>query len=81
MAKLKAKELQAIGWFIENYKLKLQLSTPPTMYFKNEEGKVVTHDLAGIVLEFNAWNEQDQKERAREKRVADTRRVIKSGIL
>ena len=81
MGKLKAKELKAIGWYMETYKLKPQLSVPPTMYFKDEKGELVKHDLAGIVLEHNAWNAEDQKERAREKRVADTRRVIKSGIL
>lgn len=77
--KLTAKDLKAIAWFIKDKNLKPQLSTPPRMYFKEAEGTEVTYELAGIITEWSAWNEEDKKQRAREKRVADTRRAIKRG--
>lgn len=74
---LNAREMKAITWYIKDRNLKPQLSAPPQMHFKNESGDTVTVDLAAIVLEYNAWNDQDKKERAREKRVENTRRLIK----
>ena len=74
---LKAKELKAIEWYVNNYHLKPLLSTPPTMYFKDKDGKVVKETLNGILLEYNAWNDQDKKERSRTKRVADFKKVVR----
>lgn len=74
---LKAAEMKAVAWYVQDRGLKPSLSTPPRMYFKDKEGNQVEADLAGIVTEYKAWNEQDKKERAREKRVADTRRIIR----
>lgn len=78
--KMSAKQLKALEWFIREKSLKPLLSTPPKMYLRNSDGEQVDYDLNGIVLEYEAWNEEDKKERAREKRVKDTRRIIKSGF-
>lgn len=75
--KMSAKDLKALEWYIKDRKLKPQLSSPPKMYFKDENGKSVEADLTGIVLEYNAWNEEDQKRRAREKRIKDTGKLIR----
>lgn len=69
--KLSSKDLKAINWYAQQYQLKPQLSTPPTMYFtKRDSGETLKIDLAGIVLEYSAANEEDKKTRAREKRIA-----------
>jgi hypothetical protein len=78
--KLSAKELKALGWYKDQKKLRLQLSNPPLMYFKNATGEIVTQDITGIGLEYKAYSDEDRKERSREKRVADTRRVIKNVV-
>jgi hypothetical protein len=78
--KLLAKELKALGWFMEDKHLKPMLSNPPKMFFRDQSGKEVTYDMTGIVSLHKAWSADDQKERAREKRVADTRRVIKRAV-
>ena len=56
------------------------LSNPPKMFFRNTSGEIETHDLTGIVSLHKAWSADDQKERAREKRVKDTRRIIRSVV-
>lgn len=78
--KLKAKDYKAIKWYAETYDLKPQLSAPPTMYFKDAQGREVTHNLGAIVLEWSQWNENDQKDRARERKIKDTRRAIKKAL-
>lgn len=78
--KLSAKDQKAISWYIKDRKCRPMLSAPPQMHFRDKEGGEVVVGLDTIIDEYNAWNEQDKKERAREKRVAETRRLIKSGI-
>lgn len=76
---LTAKDLKAINWYITEKKLKPLLSNPPQMYFRDKDGIALEPIyLGGIVLEYNAWNEEDKKQRAHEKKVAAIRRVIKS---
>lgn len=67
--KLSSKELKAIGWFMKDRQLKPMLSVPPKMYFRNQSGEVETHDLTGISLLHSSWSSDDQKERARAKKV------------
>ncbi len=74
--KMSAKELKALGWYMEQKKLKPMLSNPPKMYFRDSSGEIVTQDLTGICLEYKSWSADDAKERAREKRVKDIRGVI-----
>lgn len=76
---LSAKDLKAISWYITEKKLKPMLSVPPMMYFKDAEGtELAPIDLSGIVLEWSSWNDEDKKQRAQERKIAATRRVIKS---
>lgn len=75
---LSAKDLKAINWFTQEHKLRVQLSTPPTMYFRNQEGEMVTHDLSGITLEYKTWNEEDKKQRSQDRKIAATRRIMRS---
>lgn len=69
--KLSAKDLKAINWYLGEHDLKPQLSTPPIIYFTNKKGEQVKAELTGIHSEYNAWNEEDKKQRAREKRIAE----------
>jgi len=73
--KLSSKNLKAINWYSENYHLKPQLSTPPIMYFMDSSGEYVDHHLDKIMLEYAAWNKEDQRRRAYEKKTADARSI------
>lgn len=54
---------------METNNLKPALMTPPaTMNFINKNGEGVSRDLAAIILEYNSWNEEDKKARARERK-------------
>ena len=75
--KLSAKDLKALGWFIQAKKLRPKLSNPPKMYFTNEAGEEVTHDLTGIVLEYKSYSEEDSKERARQKKAKDALQSVR----
>lgn len=77
---LNATELKALAWYMRDNQLKPLLSTPPIMYFRNKDGVEVSQELTTIVSEYKAWNEQDKKERAREKRIEATRNVIRRGF-
>lgn len=78
--RLSSKELKAINWYALNYGLRPQLSTPPTIYFKDMDGIEQSKDLAGITLEYNAWKKEDTKARARDKKLSQTavqtRRIV-----
>lgn len=77
---LNAAELKAVSWYMRDNQLRPMPSTPPKMYFKDKNGNEVTQELTTIVSEYKAWNEQDKKERAREKRIEATRNVIRRGF-
>lgn len=69
--KLTATDTKALGWYVQDRRLRPQLSTPPTMYFTDKDGNSVTDSMFNILALYKAWNEEDKKERARQKRVAD----------
>jgi hypothetical protein len=50
---------------MEEHGYKPKLSTPPTMYFNNREGGESSEHIDIIVSEYDTWNEQDKKARAR----------------
>lgn len=78
MSKLSAKDYKAIEWYMREKQLKPKLSTPPTMYFTSKlTGEEVTEQLSSIVNDYNHWNAEDQKERARQRKVAETKKIIK----
>lgn len=77
---LSAKQLKAINWYRQENGLKPQLSTPPTMYFKDADGNEVTADLTSIMQEYGQWNEEDKKVRAREKRVKTASANARPGL-
>lgn len=66
--KLTAKDFKAISWYAEENGLHPQLSTPPIMYFRKKDGDTLKVHLDAIKLEYNAWNEQDKKIRARQRK-------------
>ncbi|HUH57846.1 MAG TPA: hypothetical protein VL020_04970 [Pseudomonadales bacterium] len=51
---LLASEYKAIGWYATEHKLKIQLSTPPTMYFKDSSGEEVKQELPAIIEQYKA---------------------------
>lgn len=72
--KISASEMKALGWYVRDRDLRPQLSTPPVMYFtKRKDGTEVKVNLAHIVTDYKAWNEEDKKERARAKLEATRR--------
>ena len=64
---LTANQLKALNWYKDENNLKVQLSSPPNMYFKNDKNKVVSVQIGTIMSLYNAWNEEDKKARARER--------------
>lgn len=64
---LSAKDYKAISWYAKSNDLKPQLSAAPIMHFTNAKGEYVTKNLTEINLEYNVWNEEDKKIRARER--------------
>lgn len=44
---------KALKWFCDKYRLKPQLSTHPTYYFRNENGDEVTHSIIHITAEWD----------------------------
>lgn len=66
MSRFSSKQLKALNWYLgEHHKLRLQLSSPPKVYFKNENNKVVSVHIADIIGLFEQSNEEDKRERAR----------------
>ena len=65
---LSAKELKAIHWYCQQYGLRPELSSVPTMYFKDRSGKKLTKDLTAIMLEYGQWRDEEKKLKARESR-------------
>jgi hypothetical protein len=57
---LKASDHRALAWYAETFKLKLQMSTPPIIYFKNEAGKEVRGDLFSILNLHKAHKEENK---------------------
>lgn len=79
--KLTAKDYKAIDWYCKTYDLKPQLSAPPTMYFtRRDSGEEVRVELPAIILEWSAWNEADQKERARQRQQDKMRSAIRKAL-
>lgn len=75
---LNAKDLKAINWYTKEHSLKLRLSTPPTMYFSNKDGKEVAEQLPVILSEYKSWNEEDKRVRASVRKTeANSGRTIK----
>lgn len=66
------KQLKAIQWYKDsNPELRLQLSTPPNIYFKTPQNKVVPIHVTELVREYDQWNEGDKRQRARERKQAE----------
>lgn len=68
--KLKAQDLKAIKWYMETHDMKPALSLPPTIYMiprKDPMMDTVKVDLSEILAQYNVWNEDDKKVRARER--------------
>ena len=68
MGKFSAKQLKAIGWYLqENPDLKLQLSSPPKVYFKNKRNKLISMNISDINGSYDVAIEEDRRERARQR--------------
>lgn len=65
---LTASDYKAINWYCQSYDLKPQLSAAPLMRFSNTKGEHITAELETIKAEYHAWNEDDKKVRARERK-------------
>lgn len=77
---LSAKDLKAIKWYADAHGLRPQISSPPKMYFTDFLGNQAEADLLSIHQEYDAWNKEDKKERAREKKAAEMRSMIRRVI-
>jgi hypothetical protein len=61
--------MKAIGWYLETHtSLRLQLSTPPKVYFKDKTNKISSKHISEITKEHEQAKDEDSKERARERR-------------
>ena len=66
---LSSKQLKALKWYLEEHEgLRLQLSSPPMIYFKDKHNKVVSVRISEIASAYELTNEEDKKERARDRR-------------
>lgn len=66
------KQLKAIQWYLLDHpELRLQLSTPPNVYFKDKRNKIVSFNVTNLTQQYDAWNEEDKKQRARERKQED----------
>lgn len=65
---LTAKDYKAIDWYAKSKDLKPQLSAPPIMYFTDVNGDEVHENLESIKLQYHAWNEDDKKVCARQRK-------------
>lgn len=62
-------QFKAIHWYMEdNPGLRLQLSTPPKVYFKDKQNKVLSKHISELTDAYFQWNEEDKKQRARDRR-------------
>lgn len=67
---LSAKDLKVINWYGKEHGLTPQLSTPPIIYFKRRDnGEQITADLTLMTTSWSAWNEEDKRQRARERKM------------
>ena len=74
MSSFTSKQMKAIKWYMdENPGLRLQLSTPPNIYFKDKRNRIVSFNITALTQQYDSWNEEDKKERARQRKQADTK--------
>lgn len=59
--KLGPRQINAIAAYAEQHKLVPQLSVPPTIYFKDFEGKEKKIDLLAILAFYDKWKKQKKK--------------------
>ena len=61
--------LKAINWYANNYDLKVELSTVPSVVFGNKTTGA-THSilLSDVVEEYRKWRKEETKRKARERK-------------
>lgn len=64
---LSSKEMKAIAWYAKDHRLRPQLSAYPLIRFKDFMDNTVEEDVTVIAKEYEAWNEEDKKARARQR--------------
>jgi hypothetical protein len=64
---LKAADHKAIAWWAAERKLVPQLSTPPTMYFKNADGEEIKTNLFSIVQLYKGWKKEEARKNKKRK--------------
>jgi len=65
MAYLKPSDHKAIAWWAQSRKLVAQLSTPPTIYFKDDKGVETSVNLFSLVTLYKAWLDEEKKKSKR----------------
>lgn len=74
-SKFTANAMKAIEWYADNYGLKIELSTPPTVTFTMKSlGEKHSVPLQDVVTEYRAFCKEESKRKAREKRQMEGRR-------
>lgn len=69
---LNAAQLKAIKWYCDQHNLKPALSVPPTQMIFTDKKTMRETDpvhLDAVIAEYRAWNEEDKKRRAKERRL------------
>lgn len=69
--KLSAHTLEAINWYVKEHGLRAEISNPPAQmnFTRKIDGEQITVLLDTIIDEYKAWNKEDQKRRANERRL------------
>ena len=71
MAWLKTSDHQAIAHFAKEHNLKMAMSTPPTIYFKDKKtGEEVKQQLDTIVGIYKGWKEEQARTNKKRKAAA-----------
>jgi hypothetical protein len=67
-----SKQLKAVSWYSDSHGYRLRLSNPPMqMHFIDKRGGAeITVTLSTIISEYDAWNSEDKKSRAAERKRA-----------
>lgn len=63
--KLKPTDHKAIAWWAEERGLVPQLSTPPTIYFKDKDEVESSANIFSLVNLYKAWKKEQQKSNKR----------------
>ena len=68
MARLSKIDYLAIEWYGNAHNLKPQLSTPPTIYFRNDQGKEVSIPIGHMRSQFETYRKEERAAARREAR-------------